>query len=751
MQAPPTPSDEALRLAALRALEVLDTAPDEELDRITRTASRLFGVPIALVSLIDENRQWFKSRVGLDVGETPRDLSFCGHAILSDDALIVEDAGGDARFCDNPLVLDGPRIAFYAGQPIRSLCGKRLGTLCLIDSRPRAFSQADADALRDLASLAERFFHSLEASTRALAMHTSLSRTETLFETTFSQAAVGMAIASLDGRWQRVNQRLCDITGYDAATLLDKSFQDITHPDNLAADLGLLQRLIAGELPHYALEKRYLRADGSPVWVALTLSLVRDDAGEPSYLVGVIEDIDERKRIEAELQTAHRELERRVEERTAELSREIHERERFQRSLSEEEERFSTILENATDAFVAVDAEGAIIEWNQSAERVFGWSRAEALGRPLAETVIPETLRGAHHDGFARFIRSGVGTIMNRRIEITARRRDGGVFPAELTLTSNHLGEQQIISAFLHDISERKAAENLLRKSRERLRLITDNMPALIAYVDADLRYLFNNRAYEHWFGVSPEKLAGTPMRELIGETAFERALQGEQVTFENLFDCRLGRIDVTTTLIPSAGDDGKIEGFYVLSLDVTERKRLMARLEQEASLDALTELPNRRAFMRQLSRAITGSRRNRSAFALLFIDLDGFKRLNDGHGHDFGDAVLKRFADILTGALRQTDTVARLAGDEFTVILEGLDTPASAAPVVAAKLLDALSAVREIDGRPVILSASIGVALHHPASNATPDSLLAAADRAMYEAKQSGKNRYAVSSGDAC
>ncbi|AXK38686.1 diguanylate cyclase [Crenobacter cavernae] len=607
MLAPPTPSDEPQRL------EALDTAPDEELDRITRTASRLFGVPIALVSLVDENRQWFKSRVGLDVGDTPRDVSFCGHAILGDDALIVENAGEDARFRD--MVLDGRRIAFYAGQPIRSLSGKRLGTLCLIDSRPRRFTEDDADALRDLATLAERFFHRLEAG---------------------------------------------------------------------------------NELEH----RLALRT--------------------------------------AELETAKREL-----------NREIHERERFQRSLSEEEERFSTILENATDAFIAVDKAGHIIEWNQSAERVFGWSRAEALGRPLAETVIPETLRGAHHDGFARFIRSGVGTIMNRRIEITARRRDGSVFPAELTLTSNHLGEQQIISAFLHDISERKAAENLLRKSRERLRLITDNMPALIAYVDVDLRYLFNNRAYEHWFGVPPEKLAGTPMRELLSETAFERALQGEQVTFENLFDCRLGRIDVTTTLIPNAGDDGKIEGFYVLSLDVTERKRLMSRLEQEASLDALTELPNRRAFMRQLSRAITGSRRNRSAFALLFIDLDGFKRLNDGHGHDFGDAVLKRFADILTGALRQTDTVARLAGDEFTVILEGLDTPASAAPAVAAKLLDTLSAVREIDGRPVTLSASIGVALHHPASNATPDSLLAAADRAMYEAKQSGKNRYALSVGE--
>ncbi|TCP15193.1 PAS domain S-box-containing protein/diguanylate cyclase (GGDEF)-like protein [Crenobacter luteus] len=763
MQAPPLPPDETQRLAALHALDILDTAADATLDRVTRTAARLFRVPVALVSLIDAERQWFKSRVGLDVAETPRELSFCGHAILADATLVVEDAAADPRFCGNPLVDGGPRIAFYAGHPLHSRDGHRLGTLCLIDHVPRRFDEDDVAALVDLAKLAERHLHGLHARDQARAMHHTLTRTEALFESTFSQAAVGMAITSLDGRWLRVNERLSEITGYPRDALLARRFHDITHPDDLADDLGQLERLIAGALPHYALEKRYLRADGGTIWVALSVSLVRDDDGAPLYLVAVVEDIDARKRMEAELQRAHRELEARVAERTAdlasanlELSREIHERERYQRWLAEEEARFRTILANATDAFVAVDEAGTIVEWNRSAERIFGWSRDEAVGRPLADTIIPDTMRAAHHAGFTRFCASGEGRILDQRIELPARRRDGSEFPTELTLSANHLGGRRIVSAFLHDISERKAAETALRDSRERLRLITDHMPALIAYVDKGLRYRFNNRAYQHWFGVSPESLAGTEFRALLGEAAFARThdaiarlSRGEPVHFEEVIDCRLGRLDVHTTLVPNRTAAGDFDGFYVLALDITERKRLMARLEAEASLDALTGLPNRRAFMRHLGRAIALARRARRGLALLFIDLDGFKRLNDDHGHDFGDAVLRRLAALLAGTLRQTDVVSRLAGDEFTVILEQLEAPAITAPAVADKLLAALAQVDEIDGRPVRLSASIGVALYPHNAQASPEALLAAADRAMYRAKQSGKNRYALCSAD--
>ena len=156
MQAPATPHNEAVRLKALRSLDLLDTPEEERFDRLTRMAKRMFRVPIALVSLVDEDRQWFKSCDGLaGPRETPRNVSFCGHAILGDDIFLISNTLADERFADNPLVAGEPHIRFYAGCPLRSSGGVKIGTLCIIDTAPRDFDDDDAVALRDLASMVE--------------------------------------------------------------------------------------------------------------------------------------------------------------------------------------------------------------------------------------------------------------------------------------------------------------------------------------------------------------------------------------------------------------------------------------------------------------------------------------------------------------------------------------------------------------------------------------------------------------------
>jgi GAF domain-containing protein len=154
MQAPGLPPDEARRLGALRDLLVLDTPPEERFDSLTAYASSYFDVPIALVSLVDEGRQWFKSRCGLDASETGRDVSFCGHTILRDDVMVVEDAHADPRFADNPLVTGDPFIRFYAGAPLRLRDGTQPGTFCLIDRKRRTFSALEREHLKDLARVA---------------------------------------------------------------------------------------------------------------------------------------------------------------------------------------------------------------------------------------------------------------------------------------------------------------------------------------------------------------------------------------------------------------------------------------------------------------------------------------------------------------------------------------------------------------------------------------------------------------------
>jgi diguanylate cyclase (GGDEF)-like protein len=178
MKPPGEPEDEAERLAALEGLNLLDTPAEERFDRITRLARKVLDVPMALVSLVDADRQWFKSAQGLNVAETPREVSFCGHAVLQDRLFVVGDAAGDDRFADNPLVTGDPRIRFYAGYPLRAPSGHRVGTLCVIDRRPRDLGEEERRTLEDLGSLAEGELQRTALSQQQLDLLRKLSAAE---------------------------------------------------------------------------------------------------------------------------------------------------------------------------------------------------------------------------------------------------------------------------------------------------------------------------------------------------------------------------------------------------------------------------------------------------------------------------------------------------------------------------------------------------------------------------------------------
>ncbi len=171
MEAPHRPTDESQRLKSLHDLLILDSPPEERFDMLTAYAALYFKVPIALVSLVDENRQWFKSRCGLGASETSRDISFCGHAILSDDILMIRDTLADSRFADNPLVTSDPFIRFYAGAPLILDDGQRVGTFCLIDRHPRRLDAEEQDHLRQLAAVVAQELQGIDASTEFVRKH----------------------------------------------------------------------------------------------------------------------------------------------------------------------------------------------------------------------------------------------------------------------------------------------------------------------------------------------------------------------------------------------------------------------------------------------------------------------------------------------------------------------------------------------------------------------------------------------------
>ena len=289
MLEPAIPADEAERLQDLRSLAILDTAPEERFDRITRTASRLFGVPIALVSLVDANRQWFKSRQGLDVPQTGRRESFCAHAILQDGPLVIPDSHADGRFADNPLVTGPPYVRFYAGMPLRGPTGKRIATLCLIDRQARAFTAQDVAALKDLACWAE-----LELNLDTLEHITQVARDrEEKLQSVLDNA--GDAIVTLDtlGRIASFNIAASDLFGGTTESIGTSVFDWIAQ--EWREEIWNAFNGGAADRPggRYRKEVLCLRTDGTQFPAEVVVSRMRD-AG---YTL-IARDMSERKQVE---------------------------------------------------------------------------------------------------------------------------------------------------------------------------------------------------------------------------------------------------------------------------------------------------------------------------------------------------------------------------------------------------------------------------------------------------------------------
>ena len=290
----PSPANEAQRLAALQESRVLDTEAEQTFDDLTTLASAICGTPIALVSLVDSHRQWFKSRVGLDAAETPRELAFCGHAILSPgDVFEIPDTRLDARFSTNPLVMGDPLIRFYAGAPIVSAEGLPLGTLCVIDRRPRDLTVAQRDALQALARTAGAL---LRARREDAVRGERIARLTEVFE----QTQAGLAISDTQGRLTRVNNRFAEILGYSADELMNRKVRELTHPEDWPRNQDLYLRVLRTGEP-FTLEKRYLRSDGGIAWTRNQVSGIVDEEGDIVSVVAAVEDITEQKRLEGRM------------------------------------------------------------------------------------------------------------------------------------------------------------------------------------------------------------------------------------------------------------------------------------------------------------------------------------------------------------------------------------------------------------------------------------------------------------------
>jgi diguanylate cyclase (GGDEF)-like protein/PAS domain S-box-containing protein len=576
-QPAPLPPHEEERIAALAEYQILDSDTEPAFEAITELAAEICGVPIAVISLIDRDRQWFKSRRGLESTETPRDIAFCAHAILEPERLMeVPDAHLDPRFERNPLVLGDPHIRFYAGMPLRTTEGHALGTVCVIDREPRVLDANQRAALARLSTVVMALFETVRA----------LRGAEHGMRTIANQVPAAIGYMDREQRVRFANDGYLSILGRDAGETLGRHVRELFGEDGYAFRRGHIEAALAGT---------------------------------PSLF---------------------------------EFTREV---------------------------------DGETRHWEGHYRPDFG-----ADG----------SVRGYYGLSF--------------------------------------------------DVTERRRAAAALAESEQRLRTISDNMPALICLIGSDGRYRFNNRTYEQWLGRPLAEITGRTLLAVhgervwrLGEPYLARAFAGERVTFE--YEVELGGEErfLRGVYVPHHGEHGHVTAVYGLTQDATDLWRSENRLRQLAEYDALTGLANRHRLMQQLEHELARSQRSGGGLGVLYLDLDRFKAINDEFGHLGGDLVLCEFARRLGTAVRETDLVARLAGDEFLIVLPDVDG-ADGAVATAERVIEAMARPFPVFDQDIPVSTSIGVALRRPA-DAGIDGLLRRADEALYAAKREGRNRYAV------
>jgi diguanylate cyclase (GGDEF)-like protein/PAS domain S-box-containing protein len=857
--APPIPN-EALRLASLHGLQVLDTLPEQVFDDIVQLASHICGTPIALVSLVDSERQWFKARLGMDAEQTHRSLSFCAHAIGSaEPVFVVEDTLQDQRFSGNALVTGEPHIRSYAGAPIVMPDGSALGTVCVIDTVARTLSAGQLGALQALARQTAVLLQARRDTLASEQQSHEQSRlaAQAAAERAFAAELLELALRGGDlGLWDMhvpsgrttVNLRACAMLGYTTEEVAsgEPAWHELMHAEDRPLLHAALARHLAGETAYYECELRMRHKHGHWVWLLSRAVVVeRSAAGMPLRIVGTHTDIDQRV-AESQAKQHAADLQRRMatlaqvggwelELGTGKISwtdevyrihevapgtplallsnidfyaphaqpvitsaieeaiehgtpwdleldfitatgrprvvraqgeavfkdgkvlrlfgafQDITERKQIEQALQLSEQRLNLALSSTRLAVFDWDiasgrvhrgANLSVLRGGPAAETDCGIADVQALIHPADLLSVWTTTRAALR-----------GETASYDFEHRVRRLDGGwlwVRAVGRVTERSPNGRALRVSGIDEDVTARKAAEHALVESQRRLRTIADNLPAMIALVDHEQRYRFLNAHIERLFGIDSETALGRTMREVRGEATYATlaphvaaALQGENASFvySELLNGQLHHYQ--SNYIPDVDTAGSVRGFYAMTFDITEMQDTQHRLELLARVDALTGLPNRRQLDERIADAMSRKRRTTQSLAVVFLDIDHFKSINDSLGHASGDLVLCEFAKRLRGCVRTTDTVARLAGDEFVLLLESIDSDLDVISL-ANKIVACIRPPFQVAGKALAVTTSAGVAIYQGGAQ-TAAELLARADGALYQAKKLGRDRFAL------
>jgi PAS domain S-box-containing protein len=422
---------------------VMDTPPEEIFDELTALAAQCCETPIALISLLDDHRQWFKSKVGWTVSETARDLSFCTHAIRQQDVFVVRDATQDARFAQNPLVTAEPFVRFYAGAPLITPEGHVLGMVCALDRIARDLQPAQAEGLRSVARVVMTLLNARREKGRPSEPRADAGGDSGTLAAFPVEIAEHLRFGLLLWQWEPPED--------------ERSLRLIALNPAAARMTGVA----------WATARARRMAEAFPWFLETEIPRALVEALRSNR----VQDLEVAHRADAPL--ADSELSVRVfplpGRRAGMLLESITDRRLVEQAHVESQARKSAILDSALDGIVTIDHEGRVFEWNAAAEQMFGHRRSAVLGKELATLVFPDADRARVNEGLARYLAHGISPLIGRRIELTARRADGSEFPVEFSMVRVPHSTPPIFTGFISDITERRLYEVALREKEATL------------------------------------------------------------------------------------------------------------------------------------------------------------------------------------------------------------------------------------------------------------------------------------------
>lgn len=616
-----------------------------------------------------------------------------------------------------------PHLAAGLEQVMRPVLDEGTPVLGL-EIRGRTRSQPDKDCvwivnyfpMRDTAGRINGLFGAVLDITARKEAEDSLRQSETRFRQLFEMAPIGNAVVSLDGRFENANSAMCRLTGYERAELLSRTFAEITDPRDLQLDLDNVAQLRAGAIPAYEIEKRYTRRDGSSVWAQLNVSLVRDEAGTPIHFLSQVQDISQRKASQDRLQALT--------------------------------QRHAMALRAGEIGVWEWNVDTDEIHWDEQMYRIYGleldqpvtyatWiSRVLQADRSQAEAKLDRTLqtRSASENAFRiRHPKTGI-----RYIE------------AAEDVVLDERGEVRRVVGVNRDVTGPRTVEARLRESEERFRLMVESV------VDYAILMLDPEGNIETW-NLGAQRITGYEAADVLGRH-FSKLYPPDAVAQghprKELEEARArGRFEdegwrtkkngakFWANVIVSAVHDeqGQLRGFCKVTRDLTERKKSEMLLAQLAHFDPLTALANRSRLSEEADRMIAEATRDSARLAVMFLDLDHFKQINDTLGHEAGDQLLKHVAQHLVVSTRTGDCVARLGGDEFVIVL-GRIADSQDVVRVAESILSRVGTPIVIAGQSIETRLSIGASIF-PEDGHDRETLFRCADSALYQAKADGRN----------